>query len=111
MTSDPVVNQESNLNYKYFYYCNYVKKASGKKAFDSLLNINLYLTSKYPLIHRIHNLNKDLPVWFLHGENSWIQPSASYKIAQLRNDHKTNILVFIFKLYLIFFILLKVFNY
>jgi hypothetical protein len=48
-----------------------------------MLNFNIFLNSKNPHVKRIHKINKDLPLWFIEGENSWIY-SSYFKVALLR---------------------------
>ncbi len=73
-------------------YMNYILKSvnsSGNRAFESILNMDIFLTSKYPLINRIDKIDQHIPIWFIHGANSFITNPFS-QVASLRpNSSKT----------------------
>jgi pimeloyl-ACP methyl ester carboxylesterase len=43
--------------------------------------------SKNPMIKRFHNLDDNLPVWFIFGKNSWIKSIYGEKAARIRSEN------------------------
>ncbi len=62
-----------------------------------MLNFNIFFNCKNPIIRRVNEFNKDLPLWIIHGENSWII-SSYFKITSLRQS-PSNICIKVFHLH------------
>lgn len=57
---------------------------SGETAFHNMLQDVVF--PKNPMLQRVQNLSKDVPVTVLYGSNSWIDKSSGPKIKELRPD-------------------------
>ena len=53
-----------------------------------------YYFAKNPMIQRFENISASIPIWFIHGGDSFIDPSASHE-AKLRrvNSNLTEVKV------------------
>uniref|UniRef100_A0A914C5W6 AB hydrolase-1 domain-containing protein n=1 Tax=Acrobeloides nanus TaxID=290746 RepID=A0A914C5W6_9BILA len=73
-------NTEAIYDYNYL---NNAQKPSGEVAFK---NMNLLLgEAKRPMIHRIHLLDRKIPITFLYGRESWVDTTPGYSIKYLRS--------------------------
>lgn len=72
----------------YIYHCN-AQYPSGETAFRSL-SIP-YGWAKYPMIHRVKEIDSDIPMTVLYGSRSWMDSSAGYNIKYLREKSYVNI--------------------
>ncbi|KAG5888209.1 hypothetical protein JTB14_036220 [Gonioctena quinquepunctata] len=54
---------------EYIYQCN-SQNPTGESAFHRMRQS--FAWAKHPMIHRLHNLNEEIPITILYGENSWI---------------------------------------
>jgi hypothetical protein len=52
-----------------------------------MLKFDILMSSKFPIMKRLSILDPSLPIWFIHGQNSWIQKSSSLKIAKQRPNY------------------------
>ena len=58
---------------------------SGETAFKKMSE--LYGWAKFPMIHRIGELDKNIPMTMIHGSESWIDCSPSYEIKNSRSGY------------------------
>ena len=49
--------------------------------------------AKFPMIHRISELDKSVPMTMIHGAESWIDDSSSYETQDLRSGSYVDIKV------------------
>ena len=52
--------------------------------------------SKHPLIKRVHKLNDSLPVWFIHGVNTFIDSDLAFEVKNKRVSSNTFVKVSFF---------------
>jgi len=74
--------------FNYIYHCN-AQKPSGEIAFKNM-NV-LFGWAKFPMIHRIANLDENVPMTMIHGEDSWIGSDSSYETKYLRSGSHVHI--------------------
>jgi len=67
---------------EYIYHCN-AQSPSGETAFRSL-SIP-YGWAKYPMIHRVKEIDSKIPMTVLYGSRSWMDSSSGYNIKYLRD--------------------------
>ena len=64
---------------------------SGETAFSYMSE--QFGWAKYPMIKRIVELEKDLPMTYLFGSRSWVDSSVAYEIKYLRSSSYVDIQV------------------
>ena len=42
--------------------------------------------AKNPMIRRIDKIDNEIPIWFIYGSRSWIDPSAGFSSIYLRQN-------------------------
>jgi len=52
--------------------------------------------SKDPMIHRVSEIRKDIPMTMIHGGDSWIKNDVAYKVKDIRKDSRVHIEVYIY---------------
>ena len=57
---------------------------SGETAFKNM-NVS-YGWAKFPMIDRISDVDKNIPITMIHGNDSWISVESSYQTKYLRKD-------------------------
>ena len=57
---------------------------SGETAFKNM-NVS-YGWAKFPMIDRISDVDKNIPITMIHGSESWISIESSYQTKYLRKD-------------------------
>ena len=57
---------------------------SGETAFKNM-NVS-YGWAKFPMIDRISDVDKNIPITMIHGSDSWISIESSYQTKYLRKD-------------------------
>ncbi|CAD6193441.1 unnamed protein product [Caenorhabditis auriculariae] len=67
--------------YEYIYRCN-ARKPTGEAAFKSM--ILPFAWARNPMIRRFQEVDESVPVTFIHGANSWIDPSPAHEILKQR---------------------------
>lgn len=65
----------------YIYHCN-AQDPSGEVAFKSL-HLELGF-ARFPLIDRIADLDKNMPITMIYGAQSWMDPTNGYRVQELR---------------------------
>jgi len=68
---------------EYIYHCN-AQKPTGESAFHAMMAN--YGWAKYPMIHRLPALRKDVPITFIYGARSWIDRKPGDCIKELREN-------------------------
>ncbi|CAF2358577.1 unnamed protein product [Rotaria sp. Silwood2] len=68
---------------EYLYHCN-AQVPTGEQAFRTISDLLAW--AKKPMIDRIHLIDQRIPIYFLHGEQSWIEINSSM-IAQGKRDN------------------------
>eukprot|EP00112_Aurelia_sp_Birch-Aquarium-sp1_P009158 Seg203.2 transcript_id=Seg203.2/GoldUCD/mRNA.D3Y31 product="1-acylglycerol-3-phosphate O-acyltransferase ABHD5" protein_id=Seg203.2/GoldUCD/D3Y31 len=58
-------------------------RCSGEAAFKTMTIP--YGWAKYPMIHRIKDIDEQLPMTILYGSRSWVDSTTGYKIKYLRS--------------------------
>lgn len=61
-----------------------VQSPTGESAFHSMMSG--FGWAKNPMIKRIHEIQKDVPITLIYGSRSWVDSSASEIIAKVRPD-------------------------
>ncbi|XP_062572428.1 (Lyso)-N-acylphosphatidylethanolamine lipase-like isoform X1 [Saccostrea cucullata] len=69
--------------FDYIYHCN-AQSPSGETAFKNL-NTS-FGWAKNPMIHRLPDLKKEVPVTLVYGSKSWVDSNTGYHIKYLRNE-------------------------
>lgn len=65
----------------YIYHCN-AQNPSGEVAFKAL-HLELGY-AKHPLIERISDLDRDIPITMIYGAQSWMDPTNGYRVQESR---------------------------
>ena len=73
------------------YLCN-----RGESAFHAMMAN--YGWAKYPMIHRLPALRKDVPITFIYGARSWIDRKPGDCIKELRENSVVDVHVILKKL-------------
>uniref|UniRef100_T1GLU3 AB hydrolase-1 domain-containing protein n=1 Tax=Megaselia scalaris TaxID=36166 RepID=T1GLU3_MEGSC len=81
-------DENSNLIPQYIHQCN-AQTPSGESAFHSMMES--FGWAKNPMINRIHEVRKDIPMTFIYGSRSWIDSSSGDKIKTVRADSNVSI--------------------
>ncbi|CAF4247614.1 unnamed protein product, partial [Rotaria sordida] len=68
---------------EYLYHCN-AQVPTGEQAFRTISDVLAW--AKKPMIDRIHLIDERIPIYFLHGEQSWVDINSSV-IAQGKRDN------------------------
>lgn len=71
--------------------------SSGEAAFKTL-NTS-FGWAKNPMIHRLPDLEKDIPVTLVYGSKSWVDNATGYHIKYLRNESYVEVAVSYFVIY------------
>lgn len=71
---------------------------SGEAAFKTL-NTS-FGWAKNPMIHRLPDLEKDIPVTLVYGSKSWVDNATGYHIKYLRNESYVEVAVSYFVIHL-----------
>ncbi|KAL3859771.1 hypothetical protein ACJMK2_009965 [Sinanodonta woodiana] len=69
--------------FEYIYHCN-AQKPSGETAFKALSMS--FGWAKHPMIQRVGQIHKSIPMTFIHGSESWISQDTSYRVKYIRKD-------------------------
>ena len=57
---------------------------SGETAFKNMTIP--YGWAKFPMIHRVADIDPDIPITMVYGARSWIDHNTAYSVKQLRPD-------------------------
>ncbi len=72
-----------------------MKILSGETGFMAISDYFGY--AKMPMIRRIDKVDNEIPIWFIYGSRSWIDPSSGFLSIYLRqNSVYTSVKVKIF---------------
>lgn len=85
-----IKNENSNLIPQYIHQCN-AQNPSGEAAFHSMMES--FGWAKNPMINRVHEVRKDIPMTFIYGSRSWIDSSSGEKIQAVRDNSSVSIRV------------------
>ncbi|CAF3825265.1 unnamed protein product [Rotaria sp. Silwood1] len=67
----------------YLFHCN-AQLPTGETAFRTISDC--FAWAKEPMIERIHLLDERIPIYFLHGEQSWVTMKSSLIIQEIREN-------------------------
>jgi len=73
----------TDLVYSYLYNANRVKP-SGETGFMAMADYHGY--AKMPMIRRINKVDNNIPIWFIYGSRSWVDPAAGFLSIYLRQN-------------------------
>ncbi|KAL4234358.1 Alpha/beta hydrolase domain-containing protein 4 [Mactra antiquata] len=76
----------------YIYHCN-AQTPSGEAAFKAL-TVSLGW-AKNPMIQRIADIDKDLPITFIYGSKTWMDRECGHQCKYLRNDSHVDVEIII----------------
>lgn len=79
---------KKNAAMSYIYHCN-AQKPSGERAFKHLTQKIGY--AKNPMICRIGNLNADIPLSFMYGDQTWMDKSCGPKVKDTLQEGQTEL--------------------
>lgn len=79
---------DKNVWAEYLLQCN-LRKPSGETAFSTMMNT--FFWAKNPMIKRIHNINKTLPITFIYGDESFIDAIDENIVIQARPQSYTKV--------------------
>ncbi|XP_071087197.1 (Lyso)-N-acylphosphatidylethanolamine lipase-like [Haliotis cracherodii] len=75
------LNDDEDLMLQYLYHCN-AQKPSGEIAAKTLQTQIRW--AKHPMINRITALDSNVPMTFIHGQESWLDGDVGDNVKQLR---------------------------
>ncbi|KAL7647051.1 UNVERIFIED_CONTAM: hypothetical protein RMT77_002308 [Armadillidium vulgare] len=67
----------------YLYHCN-AQNPSGESAFHSVMSG--FGWAKYPMIHRMDSLRKEVPLTLIYGARSWVDRDPGFQIKYMRQE-------------------------
>lgn len=79
MTTD----EHSSLIPQYIHQCN-AQTPSGEAAFHAMMEG--FGWAKNPMINRLHDVRKDIPMTFIYGSRSWLDSGSGKQIQAVRAD-------------------------
>ncbi|XP_042884729.1 (Lyso)-N-acylphosphatidylethanolamine lipase-like [Penaeus japonicus] len=74
----------------YLYHCN-AQNPSGESAFHALMAG--FGWAKYPMIHRMDSLRKEVPITLIYGSRSWVDRDPGFQIKYTRQDSYVDVVV------------------
>ncbi|XP_014217327.1 protein ABHD4 isoform X2 [Copidosoma floridanum] len=77
-----VLNDDPSIISQYIHQCN-VQTPSGESAFHAMMQG--FGWAKNPIIKRIDQLRKEVPITLIYGSRSWVDNSASETIKEIRS--------------------------
>ncbi|XP_065166576.1 (Lyso)-N-acylphosphatidylethanolamine lipase isoform X3 [Atheta coriaria] len=84
--------KEESLVTQYLYQCN-SQQPSGESAFHSMMSG--FGWAKHPMVNRIEQLDKTVPITLVYGSRSWVDNSAGEIIKEKRHDSEVNLQVIV----------------
>ncbi|KAH8308963.1 hypothetical protein KR059_004515 [Drosophila kikkawai] len=82
------IEEDINLLPQYIHQCN-AQHPSGESAFHTMMQS--FGWAKHPMIHRIKDVRRDIPITFIYGSRSWIDSSSGEKIKSQRGSNMVDI--------------------
>ncbi|XP_020893261.1 1-acylglycerol-3-phosphate O-acyltransferase ABHD5 isoform X2 [Exaiptasia diaphana] len=73
--------EEDDTILNYIYHCN-AQSPSGETAFKHL-SIP-YGWAKFPMVNRVGNLDRRIPITFIYGARSWVDNESAYHVKDIR---------------------------
>ncbi|KAE8633668.1 hypothetical protein XENTR_v10002006 [Xenopus tropicalis] len=74
---------EDDTIMEYIYHCN-AQTPSGESAFKTMME--RFGWAKRPMMSRINQIPKDLPITFIYGAETWIDRSTGERVKEERSD-------------------------
>ncbi|XP_065314066.1 (Lyso)-N-acylphosphatidylethanolamine lipase-like isoform X2 [Gordionus sp. m RMFG-2023] len=78
-----ILGDDDTSIFEYVYHCN-AQNPTGESAFSSMTIP--WGWAKYPMIRRIPQLKKELPMTIIYGSRSWIDSGIGFQVKYLRPD-------------------------
>ncbi|XP_056148806.1 (Lyso)-N-acylphosphatidylethanolamine lipase [Lampris incognitus] len=75
---------------QYIYHCN-AQSPSGEVGFRAMSESLGW--AKRPMVQRVHQLPASMPLTLLYGTRSWVDSSTGHKVAQIRNESHTRVML------------------
>lgn len=73
---------------RYIYHCN-AQYPSGETAFKAMMT--QYGWARYPMVNRITEMHKGVPMTFVYGSKSWVDKQPGLQVQQLREDSEVDV--------------------
>ncbi|CAJ0572038.1 unnamed protein product, partial [Mesorhabditis spiculigera] len=70
--------------YTYIYHCN-AQPPTGETAFKAMTHT--FGWAKRPMIRRFNGISENVPISFIYGSKSWIDPQPAFEIQATRNGY------------------------
>ncbi|XP_037802570.1 LOW QUALITY PROTEIN: (Lyso)-N-acylphosphatidylethanolamine lipase-like [Penaeus monodon] len=85
-----VVKDSEEVIPNYLYHCN-AQNPTGESAFHALMAG--FGWAKYPMIHRMDSLRKEVPITLIYGSRSWVDRDPGFQIKYTRQDSYVDVVV------------------
>ncbi|XP_050421932.1 (Lyso)-N-acylphosphatidylethanolamine lipase [Adelges cooleyi] len=85
---EPVLGEKTTHVGEYIYQCN-SQRPTGESAFHSLLTG--FGWAKNPMIKRVQNINNNVPITFIYGQDTWMDQSIADIVKKERLNGIVNI--------------------
>eukprot|EP00794_Sanderia_malayensis_P019225 gene19225-21152_t len=79
---------EDETVFNYIYHCN-AQSPSGETAFKGM-TIS-FGWAKYPMIHRVKDIDPDVPMTLLYGSRSWVDSTTGYNVKYIRSKSNVDV--------------------
>lgn len=85
-----VVKDSEEVIPNYLYHCN-AQNPTGESAFHALMAG--FGWAKYPMIHRMDSLRKEVPITLIYGSRSWVDRDPGFQIKYTRQESYVDVVV------------------